>query len=53
MAPYIFGVRHGVHIIDLQQTAVMLQEALEAMKNVAAQNGKILFVSTKNKQAIV
>lgn len=50
MAPYIFGVRHGVHIIDLQQTAVMLQEALEAMKNVAAQNGKILFVSTK-KQA--
>jgi len=50
MAPYIFGVRHGVHIIDLQLTAGMLHEALEAMKNVAAQNGKILFVSTK-KQA--
>ena len=50
MAPYIFGVRHGVHIIDLQQTAVMLHNALSALKDVAAQNGKILFVSTK-KQA--
>lgn len=50
MAPYIFGVRHGVHIIDLQQTAVMLHNALSALKDIAAQNGKILFVSTK-KQA--
>lgn len=50
MAPYIFGVRHGVHIIDLQQTAVILHSALDTLKNIAAQNGKILFVSTK-KQA--
>lgn len=50
MAPYIFGIRHGVHIIDLQKTAVMLHDALEVLRSVAAQNGKILFVSTK-KQA--
>lgn len=51
MAPYIFGVRHGVHIIDLQQTAMMMHNALQTMKEVVAQNGKILFVSTK-KQAL-
>ncbi len=50
MSEYIYGVKNGVHIIDLQQTVIYLEKALEALKNVAAQNGRILFVSTK-KQA--
>ncbi len=50
MSEYIYGVKNGVHIIDLQQTVSYLERALEALKNTAAQNGRILFVSTK-KQA--
>lgn len=48
MAPYIYGVRNGIHIINLQETFVLLHIALTAMKNMAAQNCKILFVGTKN-----
>jgi small subunit ribosomal protein S2 len=47
MAPYIYGIKNGVHIIDLEQTAPMLDRALFAIKSVAAKNGKILFLSTK------
>jgi small subunit ribosomal protein S2 len=47
MAQYIYGIKNKVHIIDLEQTAVMLDRALFAIKSVAARNGKILFVSTK------
>lgn len=47
MAPYIYGVRSGIHIIDLEQTFKMLVHALGIMRNVAAQNGRILFVGTK------
>jgi small subunit ribosomal protein S2 len=47
MAPYIFGVRNGIHIIDLEQTVPMLHRGLEALRDVAASGGRILFVGTK------
>ncbi len=47
MAPYIFGKRNGIHIIDLDQTAPMLQKALEVMKGIVEKNGRVLFVGTK------
>ena len=50
MAPYIFIERNGIHIIDLHKTAVKLDEAAEAMKELAKSGRRILFVATK-KQA--
>ena len=50
MKSYIFAKRDGIHIIDLQQTATMLEEAREFVHQVAAEGGNILFVGTK-KQA--
>jgi len=50
MAPYIFMERNGIHIIDLNKTAVMLDRASEALKQIAQSGRKILFVATK-KQA--
>ncbi len=50
MAPYIFMERNGIHIIDLQKTAVKLDEASSALKQIAKSGRKILFVATK-KQA--
>ncbi len=47
MAPYIFMERNGIHIIDLNKTAVKIDEAAEALKNIAKSGRKILFVSTK------
>ena len=47
MAPYIYGTREGVHIMDLNQTVPMLYRAMEAVRDVAAKGGKILFVGTK------
>ncbi len=47
MSPYIFGVRNGIHIIDLQQTMPMLYAALSAVREVTAAGGRILFVGTK------
>ena len=47
MAPYIYGVRNNVHIIDLQQSVPMLQKALQALRDTAAKGGRILFVATK------
>jgi small subunit ribosomal protein S2 len=47
MGPYIFGVRNGVHIIDLQQTMPMLQAALAAVRQITASGGRVLFVGTK------
>lgn len=47
MKPYIFGVRNGVHIIDLEQTVPLLHRALSAMRDVAAAGGRVLFVGTK------
>jgi small subunit ribosomal protein S2 len=51
MAPYLFGVRNGIHIIDLQQTVPMLYEALQAVRNVAASGGRVLFVGAKRAAA--
>ena len=50
MAPYIFMERNGIHIIDLHKTVVMIDEAAEALKQIAKSGKKVLFVSTK-KQA--
>ena len=50
MAPYIFMEKNGIHIIDLHKTIVKLDEASNAMKNIARMGKKILFVATK-KQA--
>ena len=50
MAPYIFMERNGIHIIDLHKTVAKVDEASEALKNIAKQGKKILFVATK-KQA--
>jgi len=47
MAPFIFTERNNVHIFDLEQTQVKLAEALEYLKNAAAQNRTVLFVGTK------
>lgn len=50
MAPYIFMERNGIHIIDLQKTEAKLNEACEALKQIAKSGKKVLFVATK-KQA--
>ena len=50
MAPYIFMERNGIHIIDLNKTVVMIDEAADALKQIAKSGKKILFVATK-KQA--
>lgn len=50
MAPYIFMERNGIHIIDLHKTIASIDEAAEAMKNIAKAGKKVLFVATK-KQA--
>ncbi len=47
MEPFLFGVRNGIHIIDLEQTVPLLHQALEALSQVAGQGGRILFVGTK------
>jgi len=47
MEPFIFGARNNVHIIDLQQTVPMLHRALNAVREVAAAGGRVLFVGTK------
>ena len=50
MAPYIYGERNGVHIIDLYKTQAKMREASEALRKIATSGRKILFVATK-KQA--
>ena len=47
MAPFIFGVRNHVHIIHLERTTEALEHALTAVRRMAAQNQKLLFVGTK------
>jgi len=47
MEPFIFGVRNGAHIIDLQQTAPMLHAALKVIREAVAGGGRVLFVGTK------
>jgi small subunit ribosomal protein S2 len=47
MQPYLFGVRNGVHIIDLEQTVPLLARALQAVRDTVAGGGRVLFVGTK------
>ncbi len=47
MRQYIFGVRNGVHILDLQQTQPMLRDALTEIRNIVSKGGRVLFVGTK------
>ena len=47
MQSYIFGVRNGVHIIDLEQSVPMMQRALQQLRDTAASGGRVLFVGTK------
>jgi small subunit ribosomal protein S2 len=54
MAPYIYGIRNKIHIIDLEKTLPLFEEALAFVANIAARNGKILFVGTKRSaQAVI
>ena len=50
MAPYVFMERNGIHIIDLNKTVAMIEDAAAALKQIAKSGKKILFVATK-KQA--
>jgi len=47
MAPYIFGTRNNIHIMDLEQTVPMLTRALMAIRDTVAKGGRVLFVGTK------
>ncbi|OAF15105.1 MULTISPECIES: 30S ribosomal protein S2 [Bradyrhizobium] len=47
MAPFIFGTRNNIHIVDLAQTVPMLHQALQAVSDTVAKGGRILFVGTK------
>ncbi|MCX5479637.1 30S ribosomal protein S2 [Kaistia geumhonensis] len=47
MAPYLYGVRNNIHIIDLAQTVPLLHRALQAVSDTVAGGGRVLFVGTK------
>jgi len=47
MAPYLYGIRDGIHIIDLQQTVPLLHRAMQAVHDAVASDGRVLFVGTK------
>lgn len=47
MAPYIFGSRNKIHIVNLEQTVVKYLEATKFVRQLAARGGKVLFVGTK------
>src|SRR5437899_3886553 len=47
MAPFIFGARNNIHIVDLAQTVPMLHRALQAVSDTVAKGGRVLFVGTK------
>ncbi|MCM2502886.1 30S ribosomal protein S2 [Aureimonas altamirensis] len=47
MAPYIFGARNNIHILDLSQTVPMLHKALQTVSDTVARGGRVLFVGTK------
>ena len=51
MKPFIFGSRNKVHIINLEHTVPMFNDALNFLQNVASKKGKILFVGTKRAAA--
>ena len=47
MAPYIYGARNSIHIIDLAQTVPLLHQALKTVSDTVAKGGRVLFVGTK------
>src|ERR1700681_2741327 len=47
MAPFIFGTRNNIHIIDLAQTVPLLHKALTAVSDTVAKGGRILLVAPK------
>ena len=51
MRPYIYTARNGVHIIDLVQTAQLMEEAYSYLQDASAQGQKVLFVGTKRQAA--
>jgi small subunit ribosomal protein S2 len=51
MAPYVFGSKGGIHILDLEQTVPMLDYALSVIVDVAANHGRVLLVGTKAQAA--
>src|ERR1017187_519407 len=51
MAPYIFGVRNSIHIIDLAQSVPLLHQALKVVSDTVAKGGRVLFVGTKRQAA--
>ncbi|WP_442577478.1 30S ribosomal protein S2 [Mesorhizobium sp. ASY16-5R] len=51
MAPYIFGVRNNIHVIDLSQTVPLLHQALKQVSDVVSRGGRVLFVGTKRQAA--
>ena len=51
MAPFIYGARNGIHIMDLTQTVPMLDQALTAVRDTVAKGGRVLFVGTKRQAA--
>ncbi|MBR8832366.1 MAG: 30S ribosomal protein S2 [Chroococcopsis gigantea SAG 12.99] len=53
MAPYIYTARNGVHIIDLVQTAQLMEDAYDYVKKAADQGKKFLFVGTKRQAAAI
>jgi len=53
MSEFIFGVRNGIHIIDLEQTNHLLSRAMETVRNTVAAGGRVLFVGTKPQASAV
>ncbi|MFZ5929742.1 MAG: 30S ribosomal protein S2 [Pseudomonadota bacterium] len=51
MAPFLFGARNNIHVIDLTQTVPLLYRALETVRDVVAGGGRVLFVGTKRQAA--
>lgn len=51
MAPYIYGSRNNIHIIDLTQTAILMNESMRILKELVKKRGKVLFVCTKKQGA--
>jgi len=53
MRPFIYGVRNGIHIIDLSQSVPYLHHALQQLRDVVAGGGRVLFVGTKRQASTV
>lgn len=51
MRPYIFGARNGIHIVDLDQTALLFKKAFHFVSDAVARGGQVLFVGTKRQAA--